>query len=241
MSERAITAVPTSEIARQLARLLRVEYALGQQHVADPRDEPQTAWELALPPSKEAHWQKYWSDPERRRLAYGALAIDSLRYALELDAVQKVAATAVESIDITVAPSARASRTVIQERSGRIIAQSKREALGHIGLLEVIDGNLTIPSGPLAALHYRRADIRSGVDRTLYERADDIDAEAEWLTTAVPPRGVTVEVMAANADRTALEQQQRLWSVYAVARTADEWWRELERDFGRIDDASGNS
>lgn len=240
MSEQAITAVPTDEIARQLARLKRVEYALGQQHVADPRDEPQTAWELALPASKEAHWQKYWRDPERRRLAYGALVIDSLRHALDLGAVQNVAAAAVEPIDITVAPP-QASRAVIQERSSRIIAQSKREALGRIGLLEVLNEGLAIPSAPLAALHYRRADIRSSVDRALYERADDIDGATEWLTAAVPPRGVTVEVTAANADRTGLEQQQRVWSVYAVARTADEWWRELERDFCRIDDASGNS
>lgn len=230
-----VKAVSTDEIARNLARLMRIDYAVDAQRLTD-RDEPQTAWMLAGPHQHVGLYEQYWARPADRLEAYDRLTIFCLEGRLSLKAIAgAVQATPAEHIDIS-APPAHADQAAVRRGSEAIYAQACVEALGRVGLLTAGESGLAVPLGAQAALHYRRADIRQPVDRALYERAPEIDARAAQLSTAVPPLVGTVEVTVANADRTALEQQQRVWPAYASVETSDEWWQKLDYDLRRISD-----
>jgi len=236
----AVKAVPTNEVARNLARLARIEYALDAQVLTD-RDEPQTAWVLAEPSQPTELFKQYWTRPADREREYDRLTIFCLEGRLSLKAIARaVQAAPAERVDIST-PPAGADQAAVRSGYEMIYAQACVEALGRVGVLTVSESGPTLPLGMRAALHYRRADIRQPIDRTLYERAPEIDMQTTRFIAAVPPRTGVVEVSAANPDRTGVEQQQLTWSAYAIAHTSAEWWQELAYDLGRIDEASGSS
>jgi len=217
--EQVISNVPSAEIARHLARIARVEFALDEQMIVSERE---------LPTSHEE------------------LAIDGLRQALNLKSVEAEAAACAASMNVPVAPPFGGLLMLL----GKPVRQTyspRATAFDRIGLIELSQPNprLRIPLGARAALHYRRADINSPIDRALHTRSEEIDAASAYLLEVEPHRVVSVKVRTANAAKTAMEKTRQYWSMYAAAETTDAWWRELSYDLGRIDAAStqlsGNS
>lgn len=232
----SIANLPTSEIARNLARLQRAKFALKQAYTQPEAGE--IAWKLAQPKgASDPYLGTYWAQPEQRRVSYELLLIDSLKDALHLGIVKKAAATPYEHIDIHHAPEPAQH---IEERDlGRVIYdQARVEALGRLGLLTVRGSEVSVPLGALAALHYQRADIKSHTDCTLYERPDSIGAHADRLLSQVPKRTVEITVLAANETGTGMEPKQITTSVFSAVEPGTEWWREVAYDLDRIDEAA---
>jgi hypothetical protein len=231
----AITAVPSQDIGRWIARINLVNYALQQPHSVDLGDAVGYTYQGLIEDAKSGEDWQASADMEdlmvyelKPSIGFDKVVNGPNRYAND--------PRYCEGKDI----SMDVQRTVL------------RSALGRLGLYETEEPH--VPIAATAALHYMRGNIKDPIDRSLYERSEEIDEAAAAIEMLAKARETIRQVQRPTSSGWVTEDQ--VVSVYAVAHRGnpakaqelgldpdspvDPWWQELQRDLGRIDEASGN-
>ena len=236
--------VPSIDVARWLARLDLIELALNENTQVcfggSFSDDGIIGWSLAERAVAGQDWQH---DKD-----YESVMIYELKRGLSYDAVQKATEPFLEASETSI-PEQKADKIY---KMSRLIGKTVlREGLDRMGFFQIYTGpnEFSLLARPVAAaLHYRRGDIHSPIDRKLFTRAGAIEMAEETISKAVKPR--YMRYMSTDYKKQPIA---RIGSVYreiawpAETRELTEklglnpdaalspWWQELQQDLARID------
>lgn len=165
----AVTSVPSVDIARWIARINLVNYALAENQDYEYGDFVgymyQNMTEIA---KKDSSWS---DDPIMEEMM-----VAELEPSVDFDKVVN------GPTHFTDTPGYAEG----DDLSMDVQRTALRKGLGRIGLYETAEPH--VPLQALAALHYTRGNIKNPIDRKLYERSDEIDESASAIGTLIQSR-----------------------------------------------------
>lgn len=240
MSERispdAITAVPTEDIARWVARIDLINFALENNltvHVGGMADDGIMYDYMVRQTEQGVDW--------RTLPAFESAIIYEMKPTIGYDKVVNGPNQYMNH------PQYGEGKDVSMD----ITRAALREGLGRIGLYSAEEPH--VPVDALAALHYIKGNIKDPIDRKLAERCDEIDEAALAIRSVVTARKTTRQVQRPTKDGWVKEYME--FPVYRMVPSnhdADKiralgldpdsgiepWWQELNSDLARLDAAA---
>lgn len=214
--------VPSVEIARNVARVARLDFALDENRQMDGRTRSDWGSEDGRLIVMMADRNVSLDDlPADRSYDLGVLfALQTYEFKYALDRLPKE----IEKI--------QKNPVVDQVTVQRALTMDGYERVGDI--FEGTRDRLIPRIGAYAARAYLRGNIKKELDRSLYERADEIDAALQTIETAAPIRTRTIYY---HTDPVTT-QEVSVFRDFEAHEDTEWWWSELKTDQTAIDAAA---